>query len=91
MLPHCQTVRHNSERRSPPGSKRGRDMHLHPHPESSLPASFKSCSRFPICLHRQTGAGLFRPQSDGKQGASDAWRLSYFSRRVLRFESKICL
>jgi hypothetical protein len=73
MLPHCQTVRHNSERRSPPGIKRGRDMHLHAHPESSLPASFKSCSRFPICLHRQTGAGLFRPQSDGKQGASDAW------------------
>jgi hypothetical protein len=53
-------------------------------------ASFRSCSKFPICLHRQAGAGLFRPLSDGKQRASDAWRLFYFSRRVLRFESKIC-
>src|SRR3982074_720744 len=40
-------------------------------------ASFRSCSRFPICLHSQTGAGLFRPLSEGKQRASDAWRLSY--------------
>jgi hypothetical protein len=26
----------------------------------TAPALFRSCSRFPICLHRQTGAGLFR-------------------------------
>jgi hypothetical protein len=29
-------------------------------PRPVSPASFRSCSRFPICLHRQTGAGLFR-------------------------------
>ena len=32
----------------------------------TLPASFRSCPRFPICLHRQTGAGLSRLLSDGR-------------------------
>jgi hypothetical protein len=36
-------------------------------------ASFRSCSRFPICLNSQTGAGLFAPIRRQKQRASDAW------------------
>jgi hypothetical protein len=60
--------------------------------QSSLPAhrsgvvlDFRSvyiARRVPVCsppIRRQ------------KQKASDAWRLSYFNRRVLRLESKICL
>jgi hypothetical protein len=66
------------------------DRTLNPSAIITARASFRSCSKFPICLHRQAGAGLFRPLSDGKQRDADAWRLFYFS-RLLRFESKICL
>jgi hypothetical protein len=61
--------------------------------QSSLPLSFRSCSRFLICLHSQPGCRLVRRYPTAEKKAFDAWTASYFNRRVLRLrlESKICL
>jgi hypothetical protein len=42
------------------------NRHWTPAQSFTARASFRSCSRFPICLHRQTGAGLSRLLSDGR-------------------------
>jgi hypothetical protein len=57
-------------------------------PGDAARAPFRSCCRFLICLHRQTGAGI-APYPTTETKASDAWRLFHFIRRVLRLESNI--